>query len=108
MHIPASKHERRVGFHAEAPFAKHDYRFRSRDVIRMAGSVWSESPAEHTKKLQREREVERTRHSPVGLGFANKDDFGPDNTFPSVTSLSSIRAPEDYMPRKTPGPYSQF
>jgi hypothetical protein len=108
MHIPASKHERRVGFHAEAPFAKHDYRFRSRDVIRMAGSVWSESPEEHTRKLQREREVERTKHSPVGLGFANRDSFGPDDTFRSVSGLNNIRAPEDYMPQKIPGPYSQF
>jgi len=99
MHIPASKHERRVGFHAEAPFAKHDYRFRSRDVIRMAGSVWSESPAEHTKKLQKERIRERMKETPVGLGFADRDEYGPDDSYNSVAPLSSIRGPEDYMPR---------
>ena len=99
MHIPASKHERRVGFHAEAPFAKHDSRFRSRDVIRMAGSVWSESADEHSKKLQRERDRQRMSETPVGLGFADRDNYGPDNSYDSVAALSSIRGPEDYTPR---------
>ena len=99
MHIPASKHERRVGFHAEAPFAKHDYRFRSRDVIRMAGSIWSESVDERSKKLQRERDRERMRETPVGLGFADRDNYGPDNSYDSIALLSSIRGPEDYTSR---------
>ena len=99
MRIPASKHERRVGFHAEAPFAKHDYRFRSRDVIRMAGSIWSESTDERSQKLQKERERERMKQAPVGLGFADRDDYGPDNSYNSVAPLSSIRGPEDYKPR---------
>lgn len=99
MRIPASSHERRVGFHTEAPFAKHDYRFRSRDVIRLAGKVWSESPKEQRTIAQRERTRERMKNIPVGLGFADRDDFGPDNSYPSVSSLSSIRVPEDYMPR---------
>lgn len=99
MRIPASSHERRVGFHAEAPFAKHDYRFRSRDVIRLAGKVWSESPKEQQKIAQQERTRERMKNIPVGLGFADRDDFGPDNSYRSVSPLSSIRAPEGYMPR---------
>jgi hypothetical protein len=41
--IPVGKHERKVAFHAEAPFEKHEYRFRQRGDIRMAGTVWSES-----------------------------------------------------------------
>ena len=99
MRIPASKHERRVEFHAEAPFAKHDYRFRSRDVIRMAGSIWSESQDEHTRRLQKERQRDRMKQMPVGLGFAERDNYGPDNSYDSVTSLNSIRGPEDYTPR---------
>jgi len=35
----------------------------------------------------------------VGLGFADRDNYGPDNTYGSVAPLSSIRGPEDYMPR---------
>jgi hypothetical protein len=99
MRIPASPHERRVGFHAEAPFAKHDYRFRSRDVIRLAGKIWSESPEEHQKVAHRERIRERMKNIPVGLGFADRDEFGPDDTYRSVAPLSSIRGPEGYTPR---------
>lgn len=99
MRIPASLHERRVGFHAEAPFAKHDYRFRSRDVIRLAGKIWGESPEEQQKVAQRERIRERMKNTPVGLGFADRDEYGPDNTYRSVAALNSIRGPEDYMPR---------
>jgi hypothetical protein len=99
MRVSASPHERRVGFHAEAPFAKHDYRFRSRDVIRLAGRVWSESPEEKQKIAHRERTRERMKNTPVGLGFADRDKYGPDNTYRSVAPLNSIRGPEDYMPR---------
>jgi hypothetical protein len=53
--IRESRHERKVRFHGDAPFAKHDYRYRSRDVIRMAGKVWEEGPAERTRRLNRER-----------------------------------------------------
>lgn len=99
MRVPASPHERRVGFHAEAPFAKHDYRFRSRSVIRLAGKIWSESPEERQKIAQRKRTRERMKNTPVGLGFADRDDYGPDDTYRSVVPLNSIRGPEDYTPR---------
>jgi hypothetical protein len=65
----------------------------------MAGSVWSESADEHSKKLQRERDRERMKQTPVGLGFADRDNYGPDNSYNSVSPLRSIRGPEDYTPR---------
>jgi hypothetical protein len=65
----------------------------------MAGSVWSESTAEHTKKLQKERTREKMKQTPVGLGFADRDNYGPDNSYDSVAALSSIRGPEDYTPQ---------
>jgi hypothetical protein len=86
--IRESKHERSINFHAEAPFAKHDYRYRSRSVIRMAGQVWSESPAERTKRLSRERSFAKMRQTPVGVGFGNKNTFGPDDSYESVNYLS--------------------
>lgn len=85
-----SKHERDVAFHAEAPFAKHDYRFRSRDIIRLAGQVWGESQSERTDRLRRERMFKKAKQTPVGLGFADRDKFGPDDTYESVSFLSSI------------------
>jgi hypothetical protein len=94
--IRESRHERKVRFHAEAPFAKHDYRYRSRDVIRLAGQVWAESGDERQQRLRRERIMRKMRNIPVGLGFGNQDSYGPDNSYNSVELLNSIRGPEDY------------
>ena len=94
--IRESRHERKVRFHGDAPFAKHDYRYRSRDVIRMAGKVWAESAEERTHRLARERLSGKSKSTPVGIGFADKDKFGPDDSFSTRSFLSNIRAPEDY------------
>ena len=94
--IRESRHERKMRFHAEAPFAKHDYRYRSRDVIRLAGQIWSESGNERTKRLSRERTFAKMKNTPVGLGFANRDNFGPDNSYNSVNFISYIPDQEDY------------
>jgi len=95
--IKESRHERKMRFHGEAPFAKHDYRYRSRNVIRMAGQVWSESGSERQQRLRRERSFEKMKNTPVGLGFANRDNYGPDDTYKSVSFLSSIPDPVDYI-----------
>ena len=86
--IPEFRHERKMRFHEEAPFAKHDYRYRSRSSIRMAGKVWAESPDERSKRLSRERTFLKMRETPVGVGFANRDSFGPDDSYGSVNYLS--------------------
>ena len=86
-----SKHERQVEFHGEAPFAKHDYRFRSRDLIRMAGSIWAESPDERAFRLSRESQRERMRNTPVGVGFGQDDVYGPDDDYSTVEFLSDTR-----------------
>ena len=95
--IRESRHERKVRFHGEAPFAKHDYRYRSRDVIRMAGQVWAESADERQQRLRRKRTFEKMKQTPVGLGFANKDNYGPDDSYASVERLNNTHGPEDYI-----------
>jgi hypothetical protein len=85
-----SKHERSVAFHAEAPFAKHDYRYRSRSNIRMAGAVWAESPDERSRRLERTRKKEQMKNTPVGINFGEKDSFGPDNTYGTVEFIKQI------------------
>jgi hypothetical protein len=95
--IRESHHERKVRFHGEAPFAKHDYRYRSRDVIRLAGKVWAESADERQQRLRRERSFQKMKNTPVGLGFGNKDSYGPDNTYDSVQPLSNIYGQVDYI-----------
>jgi hypothetical protein len=87
--IKESKHERKIRFHGEAPFAKHDYRYRSRNVIRMAGQVWAESADERQNRLRRERLLKQAKQTPVGLGFEDKTTFGPDNDYESREYLSS-------------------
>jgi hypothetical protein len=94
--IRESKHERKVRFHGEAPFAKHDYRYRSRGVIRMAGQVWAESAQERQNRLLRERTLKKTRQTPVGIGFGDDDSFGPDDTYKSVRFISNRPAPATY------------
>jgi len=85
--VPIGKHERKVAFHTEAPFAKHDYRFRQRGDIRMAGTVWSESPQERGNRISREYLKRRMRNTPVGLGFGENDNFGPDNSYDSRETI---------------------
>jgi len=92
--IPQGKHERKVAFHAEAPFAKHDYRFRQRKDIRMAGTVWSESPSERGQRLSREYLRKKMRGIPVGLGFGEKDNFGPDNNYDTKDPIKYKHARE--------------
>lgn len=92
--IPAGKHERKVDFHAEAPFAKHDYRFRQRADIRMAGTVWTESPGERGQRLSRDYLRKKMRNIPVGLGFGEKDSFGPDDTYDTKDPIRYTHARE--------------
>lgn len=84
-----SEHERSLEFHGRAPFAKHDYRYRSRSNIRMAGSIWGESPQERIFRIKREQQNKRMRHVPVGLGFGERDSFGPDDDYATVEFLNS-------------------
>ena len=97
--IPESSHERKVRFHGDAPSAKHDYRYRSRDVIRMAGKVWTESPRERQLRLAKSRSLQKSKEIPVGLGFSENDKFGPDDSYNSVQNLNNTPGPESYMYR---------
>jgi hypothetical protein len=92
--IPVGKHERKVAFHAEAPFAKHDYRYRQRADVRMAGTVWSESPQERGQRLSREYLRKKMRSVPVGLGFGENDKFGPDNSYDTRQPIKYTHARE--------------
>lgn len=77
--IKSSRHERRVGFHSQAPFAKHDYKFNRRLDIRLAGQVWSESPAERSKRLTRKRKQDSSKVNPVW--FEETGVAGPDENY---------------------------
>lgn len=92
--IPVGKHERKVAFHAEAPFEKHEYRFRQRGDIRMAGTVWSESANERGRRLSREYLKRKMQNAPIGLGFGTRDNFGPDESYDTKEPLRYTPARE--------------
>jgi hypothetical protein len=77
--IKSSRHERRVAFHSYAPAAKYDSKFNKRLDVRLAGQVWSESPAERTRRLGKARIQERSKVNPVW--FEATDPTRPDEDF---------------------------
>jgi hypothetical protein len=85
-----SKHERKVEFHANAPSAKHDYKYRQRRDIRFAGSVWEENGDQRSFRLARARRSERMRQTPTGIGFGEQDTFGPDNDYGTIEIIKQI------------------
>jgi hypothetical protein len=66
--IKSSRHE---AFHSYAPAAKYDSKFNKRLDVRLAGQVWSESPAERTRRLGRARIQERSKVNPVWFEATN-------------------------------------
>jgi hypothetical protein len=77
--IKSSRHERRVNFHSYAPEAKSDSKFNKRLDVRLAGQVWSESPAERTRRLGRARIQKKSKVNPVW--FEATDPTRPDEDF---------------------------
>jgi len=55
----------------------------------MAGTVWAESAEERQQRLQRDRTFKKMKENPVGLGFGERDSFGPDNTYSSVEFINN-------------------
>ena len=96
-----SKHERKVEFHADAPSAKYEYKYRQRRDIRFAGSVWSESPNERSTRLARARRSERMTQMPTGIGFGERDSYGPDNDYGTVEIIKQIPDQGYYRESKT-------
>lgn len=90
--ITPSRHERKVEFHAQAPEARLDTRYNRRPSIRMAGEIFPESPRERRRRLDRERVARKQKSTPVGygefLGFADKDNYGPDNDYASRETIT--------------------
>jgi len=89
--ITPSRHERKVEFHTRAPEARLETRFNRRPSIRMAGEIFPESPRERTRRLEREGQQRKQKTTPVGygefLGFADKDNYGPDDSYESREEL---------------------
>ena len=90
-------HERKVDYHSIAGLRKHDYKFRERTDIRLAGEIWDEGEGDRERRLRRGRRQKTTRSTPVGLGFGVDDGFGPDDSWESKENLNSKSDPARYM-----------
>jgi hypothetical protein len=86
--IPSSRRERRVSFHAEAPYAKHQYRYNNRHDVRMAGQIWGEGASDVVRYLQRKRDRDIMRRRP--LWFDERSTKGPDEDYNTVEFIKQI------------------
>lgn len=77
--IKSSRHERRVGFHGDAPAAKFDYKFAQRRDTRFAGQIWEEKSRERGRRLRRERALAASKNEP--MWFDATDVEGPDEDY---------------------------
>jgi len=57
--------------------------------MRLAGEIWGETDASRKKELDRVNLKNSSMQAPVGLGFGVGDNFGPDESYNSLESLSS-------------------
>jgi hypothetical protein len=86
--LPSTRRERRIGFHSEAPFAKHEYRFRNRLDIRLAGKIWEEGPRERQIRLARERNKRRGKQDSAWIPAPTSNK--PDEDYSTVEYITHI------------------
>ena len=69
--------------------------------FRLAGALFNTGPAEVAQKraLQAKRKAQQI--NPVGLGFASRDTYGPDDNWDVVKSLNSISYQDYYTAQQT-------
>jgi hypothetical protein len=63
--------------------------------FRLAGRIFQESDVRTEKRKEERSSLQRSR--PVGYGFANKDEYGPDNDWDSKDSLRRIHDRDHYI-----------
>ena len=64
-------------------------------AFRLAGRIFQESDVRTEKRKEERSSLQRSR--PVGYGFANKDEYGPDNDWDSKDSLRRIHDRDHYI-----------
>ena len=64
-------------------------------AFRLAGKIFTDSDFFAEKKKEIRQSLQRSR--PVGYGFANKDEYGPDNSWETQDSLRGIHDRDHYI-----------
>jgi len=64
-------------------------------AFRLAGKIFADSDFREEKKREIRQSLQRNR--PVGVGFASRDEYGPDNTWSSQESLKGIHDRDHYI-----------
>jgi hypothetical protein len=88
-HIRPSLHESQVAYQVDKPLYKHEKRLDRYFPMRLAGEIWWETEISRKKELKRTNLRIASMQDPVGLGFGVGDNFGPDESYNSLESLSS-------------------
>ena len=64
-------------------------------AFRLAGKIFADADFRAEKKREIRESLQRSR--PVGYGFANRDEYGPDDTWSSQESLRGIHDRDHYI-----------
>jgi hypothetical protein len=93
-----SNTEKRVGLQLERRLRHVE---REPRQFRLAGTRFNTGPAEAAKERTRETKRRRQRVSPVGLGFATNDAYGPNDNWDVIGSLNNISYRDYYTAQQT-------
>lgn len=89
--LPRSAVERKADSYAYRRGTQTD----KNQAFRLAGSIFSESDFRNEKNREIRQALQRSR--PVGYGFANRDEYGPDDSWSSQESLRGIHDRDHYI-----------
>ena len=89
--LPRSTVERKADSYAYRRGTQTD----KNQAFRLAGSIFSESDLRKEKSREIRQALQRSR--PVGYGFANRDEYGPDDSWSSQESLRGIHDRDHYI-----------
>ena len=89
--LPRSTVERKADSYAYRRGTQTD----KNQAFRLAGSIFSESDFRNEKSREIRQALQRSR--PVGYGFANRDEYGPDDSWSSQESLRGIHDRDHYI-----------
>jgi len=62
---------------------------------RMAGDIFADSTERDVARRERRQSMQKSR--PVGVGFGERDQYGPDNSYDSVESLRRTHDRDHYI-----------
>lgn len=91
--IPRLSIERRAESHQERRYRHGD---KSPKTFRFAGEVFNTEPKEKRRSLQKAERQRLQASRPVGLGFGERDNYGPDENWDTKDPIEHKPVPDYY------------